>query len=64
MNNNLIYFLVVLMIFTTHQPGKTPPFAWWQCLGLLAGMFLLFWFVTRVLINRLGQRLEDRKSVV
>ncbi|MFH1136244.1 MAG: M48 family metalloprotease [Pseudomonadota bacterium] len=58
MYNNLIFFLVVLMVFTTYQPGTSPPFPWWVCLGLIVGMFFLFWSGSRVWIKRLGQRLD------
>ena len=62
MYNNLIFFLVVLMIFTTYQPGRTPPFSWPACFLLNAVTLFFFWALCRGWIRKLGRMLDSGRG--
>lgn len=61
MYNNLVYFLVVLFVFTTYQPSDGLVFGWVANAALGLMIFLTFWMWCRTLFARLAVRvLEGR----
>lgn len=52
--NNLIFFLVAIVLFSTSQPGETPLLAPVYSLGLFGISLYLFYIITRQLFKRVG----------
>ena len=52
MYNNLIYFLLVLLVFTTYQPEEVMPSPWWVCVILNLLLALGFWQSVRMSFAR------------
>ncbi|MEW6266150.1 MAG: M48 family metalloprotease [Thermodesulfobacteriota bacterium] len=62
MYNNLIFYLLVLLVFTTYQPAVKPAVSWWSILGLIL-LPVLFWSLARTAFSRLSRRLEAGEPV-
>jgi Zn-dependent protease with chaperone function len=59
MYNNLVYFLVVLFVFTTYQPADGLVFEWVTNAFIGLGLFLSFWMWCRSLFTRLTLRIME-----
>jgi len=61
MFSNFIYFIVVLLIYTTHQPPEKAAFAFPETVFLFIGLFGIFIFLTRLQFQKL-ERLISTES--
>lgn len=57
MFGNFIYFIVVLLIYTTYPPSETPGFSVPESLALFFGLFAAYAGLSRVLFRRLEERI-------
>ncbi|MEW6672636.1 MAG: M48 family metalloprotease [Thermodesulfobacteriota bacterium] len=57
MFSNFIYFIVVLLIYTTHQPPETAALALAETVFLAVGLFGIFLFLTRLQFQKLEKQL-------
>ena len=58
MYTNFIYFIVVLLIFSTHQPPPTPRLSLSLTLFVSFSVFFLFAFINRVVFKRLAAKMS------
>lgn len=58
MFNNFIYFIIALLIYSTHQPSETSNFTDAETLALFFSLMLLFFFLTRMQFYRLEKRIS------
>ena len=59
MFRNFIYFIVVLLIYTTYQPSEEPNFAPFETLVLFISLFAAFVWITWLQFHRLIQRISQ-----
>ncbi|MDY6852362.1 MAG: hypothetical protein SV487_09870 [Thermodesulfobacteriota bacterium] len=59
MYNNIIYFILVLLVFTAYQPSDEPFLSWWAGLGLSVLFFYLYRSLVRAWFQRLQKSLGD-----
>lgn len=57
MFGNFIYFIVVLLIYTTYQPSGAPGFTAAESITLFCGLFLGYAGLTRILFRKLEGRI-------
>jgi len=57
MFTNFIYFIVVLLIYSTHQPPEKAAFAFPETVFLFIGLFGIFIFLTRLQFQKLEKRI-------
>ena len=57
MYNNLIYFILVLLVFSTYQPVDEPILPWWAGLMAIGAVFFFFWGLARARFDRLRREL-------
>ncbi len=57
MFTNFIYFIIVLLIYTTYQPPDEPNLAPLETSILFLGLIIVFAYFTRMLFNRLEKRI-------
>ncbi|MBU0995883.1 MAG: M48 family metalloprotease [Proteobacteria bacterium] len=62
MFTNFIYFIIVLLIFSTYQPSLTTDFSRFESLLSFLGLFILLSLIARLLFTRIerGMRTADR----
>ncbi|MDF1591368.1 MAG: M48 family metalloprotease [Desulfobacterales bacterium] len=58
MFSNFIYFIVVLLIYTTHQPPEKAAFAFSETVLFFAGLLGIFIFLTKLQFQRLEKRIS------
>jgi len=58
MFSNFIYFIVVLLIYTTHQPPEEAAFAFPETVFLFIGLFGIFIFLTRLQFQKLEKQIS------
>jgi len=58
MFNNFIYFIVVLLIYTTHQPPEKAASAFPETVFLFIGFFGIFIFLTRLQFQKLEKQIS------
>ena len=58
MFSNFIYFIVVLLIYTTHQPPEKAAFAFTETVFLFIGFFGIFIFLTRLQFQKLEKQIS------
>jgi len=51
--NNLIFFLLVLLVWSAYQPPEGPIASWWSSLGPTLAAVVLLWIAARRLFGRL-----------
>jgi len=56
---NFLYFIVVLLVFSTQQAGPTPRFSWPTTVAGSLGLLALFGLINRWAFRRLAARLMD-----
>ena len=57
MFTNFIYFIIVLLIYTTYQPPEEPNFSPFETSLLFLGLIIVFAYFTRMLFHRLEKRI-------
>ncbi len=57
MFTNFIYFIIVLLIYTTYLPPEEPNFSPLETSLLFLGLIIVFAYFTRMLFNRLEKRI-------
>jgi len=62
MFNNFIYFIIALLIYSTHQPSGFSNFTAGESLGLFGALMLLFFFFTRLQFYRLEKRISKESG--
>ena len=58
MFGNFIYFIVVLLIYSTYQPSEDTNFSGIESLFLFITLILFFAWITRIQFRRLEERLS------
>jgi Zn-dependent protease with chaperone function len=56
---NFLYFIVVLLVFSTQQAGPAPRFSWPATVAGSLGLVALFGLITRWVFRRVAARLMD-----
>jgi Zn-dependent protease with chaperone function len=58
MFNNFIYFIIALLIYSTHQPSEISNFTAGESLTLFCSLMLLFFLLNRIQFYRLEKRIS------